>query len=183
VLAKLTYGREWLALFAALYLGCQTAQGPAGDSAAPRSSLPLAPGAGSVIAVGAWGRATHYEMRISAPEECASPGEALGELTRLGVDVTVQARGSLQVPANPYYALLIDSTNSVHEATLGGCEPQLSPTLLEPGQTARGWISFDIPRKSTGLRLAYAPALTALPRGELPQVELSREELVFGLGQ
>jgi hypothetical protein len=117
-------------------------------------------------------------MRISAPEKCASAGEGLGELTRLGVDVTVQARGSLQVPANPYYALLIDSTNSVHEATLGGCEPQLSPTLLEPGQTARGWISFDLPRKSVGLKLAYAPALTAPS-----QVELSREELVFGLGQ
>jgi hypothetical protein len=82
------------------------------------------------------------------------------------------ASGGVQVPANPYYALLIDRTNVVYEATLADCNGSLSPTLLEPGQTGQGWITFEIPKRSVGHALAYAPALTGAPR----------EELVFDLG-
>jgi hypothetical protein len=88
-------------------------------------------------------------------------------LTRVGVEVRLHARGELQIPANPYYALLIDGKNIAYEATLGGCTPPLSPSLLAPGQSARGWISFDVPRDSQNWRLSYAPELIQAPDDEL----------------
>lgn len=91
---------------------------------------------------------------------------------RLSVEVTLKASGDVQVPANPYYALLVDTTKAVYEATLGDCNGSLSPTLLAPGQTAHGWLTFDVPKKSAGHELVYAPAVAGAPR----------EELVFDLG-
>jgi hypothetical protein len=85
----------------------------------------------------------------------------------------MHARGELQIPANPYYALLIDGKDIAHEATLGGCTPALSPSLLAPGQTAQGWISFDVPREGQNWRLSYAPELTTA----------SEDELVFQLAR
>jgi hypothetical protein len=113
-------------------------------------------------------------MRVSIPEACAvaPDGELDPYSRRISVEISLKASGDVQVPANPYYAFLIDRTNTVHEATLGKCNDPLSPSLLEPGQTGHGWITFDISRRSAGLRLAYAPALVGAPR----------EELVFDLG-
>ena len=132
-------------------------------------------GSGGVVAAngaippGAQGSAKHYAMRVSPLEECgpSNDGPPDADLTRVGVEIRLQARGELQIPANPYYALLIDGKNIAHEATLGGCTPSLSPTLLAPGQTARGWISFDVPRDSRDWRLSYAPELIAAPEDEL----------------
>jgi hypothetical protein len=113
-------------------------------------------------------------MRVSIPEQCAVvPEDGLNaDSRRFSVQVTLKASGDVQVPANPYYALLIDSTNAVYEATLGQCNGSLSPTLLEPGQTGQGWLTFDIPKRSTGHALVYAPTIMGAPR----------QELVFELG-
>ena len=73
------------------------------------------------------------------------------------------AVSDVQVPANPYYALLIDEEGRAYEATLGGCEPALPNRLLEHGESARGWLTFDVPENSRKLQLAYAPRLTLLP--------------------
>jgi hypothetical protein len=146
---------------------------------------PAGPSRGT-IHIGSVGITPHYEMTASVPEECSVPGAAGPDegLTKLGVEVTLSARGAVQVPANPYYALLIDSERRVFEATLGGCEPALEPRLLEPGESARGLVVFDVPERSRGLELVYAPRLSfsadrAEP-GELPNDIV--DELVFSLG-
>ncbi len=105
-------------------------------------------------------------MQVSAPAECDGSGPSAGT-RRLGVLVTLQARGAAQVPANPYYAQLIDAQNVAHEATLSGCTPALSPALLEGSQLARGWIIFEVPRGATDFLLAYAPLLAT---GQRPEV-------------
>jgi hypothetical protein len=81
--------------------------------------------------------------------------------------VTLQARGVLQVPANPYYARLIDGQNVAREATLTGCTPALASVLLEAPRVARGWINFEVPYGAADWLLAYAPALAT---GERPEV-------------
>lgn len=126
------------------------------------------------IAAGTWARSRYFEMRVSIPEPCPLPSrDPLDErYKRISIEVTVRASGDVQVPANPYYALLLDRAHDVYEASLNGCEAALTPTLLQPGQTARGWISFEIPKSSAELELLYAPALAGVPR----------EELVFDLG-
>ncbi len=133
----------------------------------------------------------HYEMTASVPDECATPSTHGDGLARVGIEVTLSARGAVQVPANAYYALLVDSDRRAHEATLGGCEPALPPTLLEPGQSARGFIVFDIPEQSRGLQLVYAPRISFSPEraqsSEPAEAEHLRndviDELVFALGR
>jgi hypothetical protein len=116
---------------------------------------------GTVIPPGTRGRAPHFEMQVSVPSSCPLPAYVLASqgLKRVGVKVTLTAHGELQVPANPYYAYLIDAESVAYEATLGGCEPDLSPTLVEPGQSAQGWLSFDIPQRARAAKLSYAPRL------------------------
>ncbi|HKO90733.1 MAG TPA: hypothetical protein VJU61_06265 [Polyangiaceae bacterium] len=110
-------------------------------------------------------RSEHYEMQVSTLAECGSaPGAAGGR--RVGVLVSLQARGRLQVPANPYYALLVDSENVAYEATLEGCTPALPVRLLDAGQSARGWVSFDVPRQRGNFSFSYAPLLASGEREE-----------------
>jgi len=105
-------------------------------------------------------------MQVSAPAECERSGLG-GGARRVGVLVTLQARGSLQVPANPYYARLIDGKDVVREATLSGCAPALAATLLETPQVARGWINFEVPLAETDFWLSFAPPLTTGARAEV----------------
>lgn len=118
-----------------------------------------------VVPRGVVARNEHYALHVSALAECsAEPGAFSGR--RVGVLVTLQASGLEQIPANPYYALLVDGEDEVHEATLGGCTPALPVRLLEAGQSAHGWISFDVPRQSGNLRFSYAPLLSNGEREE-----------------
>jgi uncharacterized protein DUF4352 len=117
----------------------------------------------------------HFSMSFASSKECAmephfKPHEGF---VTLGVEVTIQALGPLQVPANPFYATLIDASNVVYESTLAGCQPALVASQLSEGKRASGWISFDVPTQAKGLRLAYAPVLLGA----------GREELLFQLGR
>lgn len=114
-------------------------------------------------------------MSFASARECAvephfEPREGF---IKLGIDVTIQAQGPVQVPVNPFYATLIDANNVVYESTLTGCQPALTARQLSDGKQASGWISFDVPAQARGLRLAYAPVLLGA----------GREELLFQLGR
>lgn len=171
MLSNLTHAGPRVTLFWALALACDSS---ARNDTGASDTAPGATKRDALIAPGTWGRATHFQMRASVPEQCALvPDDELDARSRrLSVEVNLKASGDVQVPANPYYALLVDRTNAVYEATLADCNGGLSPTLLEPGQTGHGRLTFDIPKRSAGLTLVYAPALTGAPH----------EELVFDLG-
>jgi hypothetical protein len=82
------------------------------------------------------------------------------------VELSIQRTGALQVPANPYYATLVDADNDVYEATLGGCGTPLGPALPDAGGFARGWVVFDVPGQKRGFTLVYNPELVEAPRRE-----------------
>jgi hypothetical protein len=83
------------------------------------------------------------------------------------VNISIEPSTDVQVPANPYYARLLDEHGLLHEATLGGsCGAPLSPALPQRGQPARGYVVFDVPRASRELTLLYGPELAELPREE-----------------
>jgi hypothetical protein len=86
---------------------------------------------------------------------------------RLGVEVTITARSDVQVPANPFYALVLTPQGNRFEATLAGCQPVLTATRLGNGDSARGWISFDLPESLSQARFSYAPALLGAGKPEL----------------
>lgn len=109
------------------------------------------------------------------PEDCSPPDRALGSAAtrRIGVELEIEPTGDLQVPANPYYARLVDAEHNVYEATLGGCGTELAPTLPARGQTARGWVVFELPRTARAVSLVYAPELLGASKSELV-IELQR---------
>jgi uncharacterized protein DUF4352 len=145
-------GRMWCVV--CLALGCE---GPASSGAEQGTNAEP----GALIPAGTPGRTPHFEMQVSVLDSCPAPADAPPDKgqKRVGVKVSLSARAELQVPANAYYAYLIDADNVMYEATLAGCEPALAPSLLEPGETANGWLSFDIPKQTKNPKLSYAPRL------------------------
>jgi hypothetical protein len=111
----------------------------------------------------------YYQIRASSPEDCAPPEPALASTAthRVGVELTLEPTSDIQVPANPYYARLVDSEQNVHEATLGGCGEPLAPTLPTRGRPAHGWIVFELPRSARPATLLYAPELVGAPKSEI----------------
>lgn len=154
-----------------LTLCCCACRG-AGDRAEAAAAPLTDPGA---AAAGTLIRTPYYEIRVSLPEECLPPDPALGSAAtrRVGVELTLEPTGDVQVPANPYYARLVDAEHDVYEATLGGCGTPLGPALPTRGQPARGWIVFELPRAARATTLLYAPELVGAPKSELA-VDLRR---------
>jgi hypothetical protein len=62
-----------------------------------------------------------------------------------------------QVPVNPFYGKLTDAQGDTYTSTFAGCEPELKSRQLARGDEARGFISFEIPEKASGLKFTYAP--------------------------
>ncbi len=120
-------------------------------------------------------RTEYYHIRASLPEECSAPRAASRSTAtrRLGIELAIEPTSDVQVPADPYYARLVDAERNVYEATLGGCGAALAPTLPARGQTARGWIVFELPRTARPVTLLYAPELVGADKTELA-IELQR---------
>jgi hypothetical protein len=120
-------------------------------------------------------RTEYYQIRASLPEECSAPRRASRstDTRRLGIELAIEPTSDVQVPADPYYARLVDAERNVYEATLGGCGAALAPTLPARGQTARGWIVFELPRTARPVTLLYAPELVGAAKAELA-IELLR---------
>lgn len=90
-------------------------------------------------------------------------------IRKVAVEIELTATGPLEVPSNPFYALLSDKDGRLFESTLAGCPPLLEAARLRAGQSARGWISFDIPEGSVPQALVYQPAVIGVTA---PKVEL-----------
>jgi hypothetical protein len=102
-------------------------------------------------------------------EPCASgrAEEPTARTQRLGVELSIQRTGPVQVPANPYYATLVAADGDVYEATLGGCGAPLGPSLPAPAESARGWVVFEVPSTLREFRLVYDPELVEVPEREV----------------
>jgi len=119
----------------------------------------------------------HYTLRVLGVETCRTSGARAPSDTsrRIGVNLSLEPTTDVQVPANAYYARLLDEQRQVHEATLslpvkrneGSCGEPLAPALPQRGHPARGYVVFDVPRNSRQLTLLYAPELVDLPKEEV----------------
>jgi len=136
---------------------------------------PTAAGASLEGRAGAVVRTGHYELRASAPRDCSAVprGARADQVRRVGIEVRLTPLGELQVPANPYYARLVDERGNVYEATLGGCGMALGPNLPTRGEVASGMLVFDVPRTSHDFTLTYAPELVGLATEEI-EIALGR---------
>jgi hypothetical protein len=139
--------------------------------------MPAAPSLaeGAVHRIGDTAAATFYKLRVEKVEECKlreyfapSPGNL-----KIGVDVSFEGTADKDVPVNPFYAKLTDSEGYSWTSTLAGCIPDLKSMRINTGDTVRGWITFELPKTATGLKLVYAPFV----------VGSGKQELVFDLGR
>jgi hypothetical protein len=137
--------------------------------AAGRGLEPSGASAPAEDRAGAAARTAHYELRASTPRDCAvvPRGARADDVRRVGVEVTLTPLAELQVPANPYYARLVDEHGNVYEATLGGCGEPLGPHLPARGEAASGMLVFDVPRAAHDFTLTYAPELVGLATEEI----------------
>jgi hypothetical protein len=121
--------------------------------------------------------ATDYDFTITGVAE-ANVGDAgvcpiadyfapaAGKI-KLGTEVKITNTSDKQVPVNPFYAKLTDSGGYSYTSTFGGCNPELVSVKLDPGQTANGWITFEIPQTSVGLIFTYNPFIVSTDPNEV----------------
>jgi hypothetical protein len=111
----------------------------------------------------------HFNLRVESTKRCiVEPHfKPPAGVEKLGVLVHITGNSEAQVPVNPFYALLINGQGERFEATLLGCKPQLVAQQVTRGQEASGWVTFDVPEASQGLRFVYAPVVIGAERKEL----------------
>lgn len=113
----------------------------------------------------------YFRMRMLNTKPCAVEPhlEPPPGVRKVSVEVELVASGKVDIPANPFYALLVDRDGRQFESTLAGCSPLLEAARLSIGQSARGWVTFDVPESSIPHALVYQPAVIGITA---PKVEL-----------
>jgi hypothetical protein len=127
------------------------------------------------ILSGEWGTKDDYRMRVVTVSECAvesyfAPKE--GHI-KLGIEVELVGTSDKEVPSSPLHAALLDGDGARYEATLAGCRPSLPPKRVKQDETARGFVTFEIPKAARGLVLRYEPFV----------VGRAETDLAFDLGR
>lgn len=103
----------------------------------------------------------HFAMSVRSSRPCTveahlKPPE---DVAKFAVEVELRALGEAEVPANPFYATLATAEGQEFESTLAGCRPLLTAQRLKKPQSARGWITFDIPETARPASLIYRPVI------------------------
>jgi len=116
------------------------------------------------VAMGQEAANAYFTVRVLNTKVCTAgprwpspPG-----LKKISVELELQARSATEVPANPFYATLIDDKGRRFESTMAGCSPVLEGTTLSNGAIARGWVTFDVPESAIGQTVLYQPALVGI---------------------
>lgn len=106
-------------------------------------------------------RGSGYVMRVHGVRRCAADTlhPAPDGKHWLGVEVEIDATGQRHVPANPFYAELVDEAGHRYRSAPGPCRTELRHAPLLAGSSARGWVSFLVRDQATHLELRYAPRL------------------------
>lgn len=121
-------------------------------------------------ALGETAATPHFTLKLSQLKPCSvephfSPPRGV---RKLGLLLELSGSSSVEVPVNPFYALLHNSDGDRFEATLIGCTPQLRAGRLSKGQSASGWVTFDIPDDDASpLRFSYSPVMIGAGRQEV----------------
>jgi hypothetical protein len=143
-----------------------------GTSALPR---PRQDAIQKVHAVGEKAEAAEYAMTVKHVKECTvehyfKPRK--GNI-KLGVEVVLEGTADKRIPVNPFYAKLTDSEGYSYTSTFAGCEPALKSVRVGKSEQAKGWITFELPKKASGLKLVYSPFV----------IGSGKQDLRFGLGR
>jgi hypothetical protein len=151
----------WVVLVAAV--GCHRPH----DEPAPLPSAPAPQGAALLgvddrpHGIGELAHAHDYTMSVESVKDCPmdAPFAPRRGFVKVGLEVSLAGTSALEVPVNPFYATLVDATGEAYSSTLAGCAPGLPSVRLVQGQSARGFVTFEIPKAARKLQLRYAPVV------------------------
>jgi hypothetical protein len=112
-----------------------------------------------VHSLGELGQARDYSMSVESIKDCPMdpPFAPKRGNAKVGLEVSIQGVSDREVPVNVFYATLYDAREDSYRATLAGCEPSLPSLRVTNGKTARGFVTFEIPKTADKLELRYAP--------------------------
>jgi hypothetical protein len=134
------------------------------------SPMQAQPGADRVV-MGVEATNSHFSLRVLNTKACTLAPQ-LGPppgIKKLAVELELHGMSNVEVPANPFYATLVDDKAQKFESTALGCAPMFAATRVVNGTHARGWVTFDVPESSVGQTIIYQPPLVgvASARAEL----------------
>jgi hypothetical protein len=77
----------------------------------------------------------------------------------IAIEVIISNVSGDVLGVNPLYATLLDSAGFTYTSELGGIDDQIATLDLNPGEQARGWMSFKIPEYATASSIKYLPEI------------------------
>lgn len=102
-----------------------------------------------------------YKLKVSEIKECKPRYYEKNALKKAGnmlltVEVTLESISDKQFSAGTYNMKIVDSEGLTYKYSYkGSCEPRLNATSLNKGEKAKGWVTFEVAEKATGLKFAY----------------------------
>jgi len=156
------------ALVAGSLLACKKKKAPA--AAATPAATTVAPTATApkvthkVYKVGDTGSALDFKLTVSNVKQCKNKyyfsKPKKGNIW-IGVELLVESSADKPFFANPGNAKITDGEGIAYNPSYRStkdCDPTLKGTQLAKGEKAKGWVVFEIPKASSGLKLSYNPS-------------------------
>lgn len=117
----------------------------------------VVPGAYPRAADGQGFRFTVYEVKDPGPTgeydfQKPKPGNRF-----IAVDLGITATGGVAINANRLYAKLKTDTNRDYTYGPSVPEPQFTLGAVQPGETSRGWIAFEVAANEQPISITYDP--------------------------
>ncbi len=113
--------------------------------------------------VGDTASALDYKLTVSNVKECKSKSYYMkpkkGNIW-LGAEVTVESTSDKAFFANTSQMKITDSEGIAHNPTYQStkdCDPRFPGIQLAKGEKAKGWVIFELPSATSGLKLTYNP--------------------------
>ncbi|MBX3181249.1 MAG: DUF4352 domain-containing protein [Polyangiaceae bacterium] len=102
-----------------------------------------------------------FKMKVSEVKECKPRYYETAALKKAGhiliaTEVSLESITDKQFAAGTYNMKIVDSEGLTYKYSFrGACEPRLNSTTLNKGEKAKGWVTFEVGAKATGLSLVY----------------------------
>jgi hypothetical protein len=120
----------------------------------------LAPTPATLPKVGDTGQGQGFAVTLHEKVDPAAPGRFNGPAAGarwVAFDVSVANTGTAQIDYNPNFFRLKSVDNREYDLAFGGPEPNLSYGKQQPGDTSRGWVTFEVPEGVGLATLTYDP--------------------------
>jgi hypothetical protein len=116
-----------------------------------------------VLALGQTAQLPAYTAKLVSQRDCSEASGAPSRRTRRNwaVELEITNTSAARLPVNPFFATLQDDQKHSYVTSLTGCPSILPARLLEPKESVRGYVPYDLPFSTHAITLAYGPTLRA----------------------